>query len=142
MSETFELAGFTLEVHGRQFPDAEDYWDANWLFVTCICRAPGSSVKANGSFVCIDEIADLLRILEELHSGVQTECVLKCMEPELSLSFETVSLGKLRFIVELTPDNIQQFHKVSFDIDQSYLLPAINQCKSILQKHPIKDDAT
>jgi hypothetical protein len=141
MSETFELAGFTLEVHGRQFPDAKDYWDANWLLVTCSCRALGSSVKANGLFVRIDEIAGLLKMLEELHSGVQAACVLDCMEPELSLSFETVSPGKLRFIVELTPDNIQQFHKVSFDIDQSYLLPAINQCKSILQKYPIKDDA-
>ena len=29
-----KLAGLQIWVHGRQFPDSDDYWDGNWLYVT------------------------------------------------------------------------------------------------------------
>jgi hypothetical protein len=139
MSNSLELAGFTLAVLRRQFPDAKDYWDGNWLLVTCTCQASGSFVEAKEPFVRVDEIEMLLKLLEELHSGIQTTCKLNCMEPELSLSFETTQHGGIYFVVQLSPNNIEQSHRFRFDIDQSYLPSAINQCRVILQQYPTRD---
>jgi hypothetical protein len=139
MSHRLELAGFELVVHSREFPDAADYWDGNWLIVTCSCRASGSFVEANGSFVRIDELQHLQKCLEVLHSGIQEKCEMNCMEPELSLRFEIGKRGNINFQVRLTPDNIKQSHSISFDIDQSYLPSAIKQCKAILENYPIRD---
>ncbi|MFO0839358.1 MAG: hypothetical protein U1D55_12645 [Phycisphaerae bacterium] len=30
----FEIAGFRVCVFGRQFEQAQDYWDGNWLLCT------------------------------------------------------------------------------------------------------------
>jgi len=32
-----KLEGLQIWIHGRQFPDAADYWDGNWLRVTAHC---------------------------------------------------------------------------------------------------------
>jgi hypothetical protein len=34
--ETSKRGGFSLWVYGRQFPDANDYWDRNWLNVVLL----------------------------------------------------------------------------------------------------------
>jgi hypothetical protein len=88
---TFELAGFSLEVLGRQFPDAQDYWDGNWLEVKCTCAAPGSFVEAEGPFVHLSEIERL----ETLLSGTERERKMNLIEPDLALSFEAGNLGDL-----------------------------------------------
>jgi hypothetical protein len=44
------LAAFHLWVHGRQFPDAQDKWDGNWLNVTH-CGHAGASVWATGAIL-------------------------------------------------------------------------------------------
>src|SRR5262245_58281939 len=43
-----KLGGFSLWVFGRQFPDANDYWDGNWLNVRARVEAPGALVEAPG----------------------------------------------------------------------------------------------
>lgn len=35
------LVGFRLWVHGRQFPDKQDYYDGNWLTISDCCEAEG-----------------------------------------------------------------------------------------------------
>ena len=41
------VAGFQLWVHGREFPDAQDEWDGNWLRLTAHCgEAAGASGRA------------------------------------------------------------------------------------------------
>jgi hypothetical protein len=140
MSHSLKLAGFTLIIYGRQFPDAIDYWDGNWLFVTCSCRAPGSFVEVKGSIVRVDELQHLMKCLESMYSGSQEKCEMNCMEPELSFRFDTAKTGEISFEVHLTPDNLNQSHSIKFKIDRSYLPAAIEQCKSILEDYPIRDE--
>ena len=104
------------------------------------CRAPGSYVEVKGPIVRLDEIAHLQKCLEELQNGSQTKYELNCMEPELSLAFKMDDKGRLKFVVQLTPDNLNQSHVTSFFIDQSYLPVAIQQCKSILENYPIRTE--
>ena len=51
------IVGFQLWVHGRQFPNAQDYWDGNWLNVTAHCGANGASVWASGAIVMVADLA-------------------------------------------------------------------------------------
>ncbi len=136
----FNLGGFAIRIHGYEFPNATDYWDGNWLDVSCACTAPGATVTVRGPFVRINEIFDLLESLEALLSGAEVPDV-KFMEQELALDFESSGLGELRFTVSLTP-NLNQSHQMSFDIDQSHLTAAIEQCKAILANYPLKDGIT
>jgi hypothetical protein len=41
--------------------------------------------------------------------------------------------------LEITPDNLTQKHNFMFEIDQSFLLGIISQCKEILNKYEIRD---
>ncbi len=62
-----ELAGLRIWVHGRQFPDNEDYWDANWLNITA-CGAQGATVRVSGNIIQLPEIAHLLTGAKALYS--------------------------------------------------------------------------
>jgi hypothetical protein len=52
-----KLGGFSLWVLGRQFPNAEDYWDGNWLSLRALVEAPGAMVRAEGPLVLAQELA-------------------------------------------------------------------------------------
>lgn len=45
-----ELEGSQMWIHGRQFPNDEDYWDGNWLNVTAHCGSHGANVWTGGPF--------------------------------------------------------------------------------------------
>ena len=135
---TLELAGFKLQVLGYEFANPDNVWDAGWLNVACPCAAHRSSVNATGPFVTNAELHQLLRVMKDLHSGDIKTGEINCTEPELRLSFAMEPAGQLRSTVHLTPDYRSQFHRISFDIDQSDLLSAIKQCTEILAAYPVR----
>jgi hypothetical protein len=140
LQPTFELAGFQMKVLGRQFPDHNDFWDGNWLNVTCKCVAFGSRVGADGPFVHLSGIAELLSKLESLYATKSNEEIISFIEPTLNMAFKMGTLGSIEFDLSLTPDHMNQSHRFTFALDQSYLPAAIQQCKNILLSYPIKDD--
>lgn len=56
-----QVAGLRLWIHGRQYSDANDYDDGNWLRVTANCSASGSSVWAQDAILTVRDIAWLGR---------------------------------------------------------------------------------
>ena len=60
-----KVLGFQLWVHGRQFEQATDYEDGNWLRVTAHCGAAGASVWATGSIL---QAQDVLRVGRQFHA--------------------------------------------------------------------------
>jgi hypothetical protein len=134
-----ELMGLQIWIHGRQFPDSEDYWDGNWLHTTAHCSAEGASIWASGSKIHLSEILHWQESTENLYDSLQGEAKLDCMEPELKVSIEAESQGHLKFIVEITPNHIEQLHSFSFELDQSYLPKLVNSCKEILKAYPIRN---
>jgi hypothetical protein len=134
-----KVAGFQLWVHGRQFPEAEDYDDGNWLRVTAHCAALGASVWAQGAILMITDIAGFGDRCTALLSGDTTSAALDPLEPELKLSLHAVDrLGHVRAQVEITPDHLLQAHRFQFEVDQSYLPGIIRQCSKIVQEYPIR----
>jgi hypothetical protein len=133
-----KLEGLQIWIHGRQFPDSGDYWDGNWLRVTANCGGNGASVFATGSIIHLSELDRWLVETEELLKNLDGDAKLACMEPALSVTLKSGSLGHITMEVSITPDHMTQRHWFQFEIDQSYLPLFVKQCQSILQAYQIK----
>lgn len=133
-----EVSGLEIWIHGRQFPDSKDYWDANWLNVTAHCGSNNASVWTTGNFIHLSEIAHLIKGVESLYKELKGKAELPCVEPELSLTLEAKSAGQIEMVVNITPDHLHQTHRFIFDIDQTYLSKLISDCRGILRKYPIQ----
>ena len=134
-----QIAGLRLWVHGRQFPQSQDYWDGNWLIVTVHCIYPQSSVRAHGPIVHLGEIYGLLQETEALFKTLQGKAELRCMEPNLGVELLAQTGGHIRVKISITPDQITESHSYTDGIDQTYLRPIITGCKAILAKFPLRE---
>ena len=133
-----KLDGFSLWVFGRQFPDANDYWDGNWLNVRARVEAPGALVEAQGAIVRAPELANFANQLETLHAMLVGEAGLRCMEPNLQIAIRGDSLGHVALRIMITPDHLTQSHEFEFDLDQTYLGPFLDACKGVLSRWSVR----
>jgi hypothetical protein len=132
------LGGFSLWVSGRQFPDATDYWDGNWLNVRVQIEAPGALVRAEGPLLLAQELARFAEQLEKLYEALSGVAELRCLEPNLEIAIRCGSRGQVVVKIMVTPDPMTQSHSFEFDLDQSYLGPLLDQCKSVLSRFPVR----
>jgi hypothetical protein len=133
-----KLNGLQIWIHGRQFPNDEDYWDGNWLNVTAHCGYHGADVWTSGAILHVPDIARWLDSLEWMNKSLSGEADLVSLEPELVVELKMDSLGKISMRVEITPDHITQEHNFQFEIDQSYLVGLIESCRRVIAKYPIR----
>ena len=132
------LAGFDLWVHGYQFPDSTDRWDANWLRVTARCSASGADVSVEGGFLDTFAISRFHDQLRALYEHLEGEAELSTNEPDLTVRVIGTGHGRLAVDVEITPNYLSQQHAFQFEADQTYLPPAIAQCRAILARYPVR----
>jgi hypothetical protein len=133
-----KLAGLQIWIHGRQFPNTEDYWDSNWLRVTAHCGSGAASVWTGGAIIHLSEVHQWHSELAILRDTLSGEAALKCMEPELSVTLKAGSLGHISMEVSITPEHLAQEHWFKFEIDQTYLPPLVQQCADVLATYPLK----
>lgn len=127
-------------IHGRQFPDASDYWDVNWLYVTARYDSVMSFVEVSGHIIHVSEIEAFLESSEKALQGLVQTIELPTMEPNISLKLELDKLGHIKGELNITPDHLSEKHEYTLDMDQSYLPDLISQCKVILVEYPIKGE--
>lgn len=132
------ISGLRLWVHGRQFPASDDYWDGNWVVVTAECQYPQSLVRAGGPIVHLSEVASLLEGCQAIYQTLRGTAALACMEPNLRVELAMDALGHVKAVVALTPDHMTEEHTFRSELDQSYLPPIIAECRSILERFPLK----
>src|SRR5215210_3912044 len=133
-----KLDGLQIWIHGRQFPNEEDYWDGNWLNVTAHCGSHGAGVWTSGPILHVPDIARWLDSLEWMNKSLSGEADLVSLEPELVVELKMDSPGKISMRVEITSDHMTQEHNFQFEIDQSYLAGLIESCRKVLAKYPTK----
>ena len=134
-----EIGGFQLWIHGRQFPNSEDYYDGNWLRVTAHCGAQGAEVWTQGSILMTSDIYGFGKDCEKLLKGAGDTAMLNPLEPELDVSVErSDSLGHFMAVINITPDHMTQEHRFEFEIDQTFVSQIIAQCQSIMKKFAIR----
>ena len=133
------LAGLQIWVHSRQFPEAPDYWDGNWINVTVHCGAQGADVWASGPIIHLPEIKRWADACEQMYKTLSGEAKLDCMEPELSVKMQMREQGHIEMEVSITPDHLTQKHTFQFELDQTYLIELLKECHQVLVAYPIKD---
>ncbi len=139
MTAEVRIEGLSLEVTGYQFPDAAEYWDANWLMVRARLEAPGCRLDHAGPFLRSDELARFAATLAQLDAGSADAARLDPMEPQLSLHIERRGrLGRLTVTAGLTPDPQTQAHRVTFDSDLSHLPPLCVRLRALLTRYPVR----
>jgi hypothetical protein len=132
------LEGLRLWVHGRERPDAEDFWDGNWLHVTVRMEASGARIEAVGAFLRINEIAAFAEEVKALRAGRTRNAELRCIEPQLQITLVGDHLGHVFATVKLTPDQVSQSHEFLFETDQTWLTPLLASCDGLLARFPIR----
>lgn len=134
-----KVAGLQIWIHGRQFPDAMDSDDGNWLRVTVHCGAAGASVLARGAILQVPDIVQWGEECALLLAGKVAKATLDPWEPELRALIDSPdAVGHLNLRVEITPDHLHQEHVFDFAIDQSYLPGLIAQCEQIARAYPVR----
>jgi hypothetical protein len=132
-----KLGGLQIWCHGRQFPDAKDYWDANWLNVTIHCKAIRADVWTQGSLIHLGDLQVFLSEVKSLNLGQRKDAHLPNIEPNLSVDMKVGKRGEISMKVEISPDNLTQKHTFIFEIDLSYLTGLERELKGIFQKFPL-----
>jgi hypothetical protein len=136
------LGDFQLTVHRRQFPDAHDRWDGNWLHVTAQCTQAGAIVAAGGP---ITEAPDLQRFRDELaavHASRRGQAELRGAEPDLHVRVvSSGASGRLQVRVELSPYPRTQGHWFEFDVAEADLPATIRQLDAVLELFPVRGRA-
>jgi hypothetical protein len=133
-----KLAGLSIWVLSRQFPECDDYWDGNWLNVVIRVEANRASVSASGPVLRIDEVAEFYAELAVLHRDLTGVAELRCIEPELGVRVSCSSTGQVEVVIDVTPDHLTQSHQFQFSIDQSYLPAVLEGCTNILNAFPLR----
>jgi hypothetical protein len=138
-----ELGDFRLVVHRRQFPDAQDRWDGNWLDVTAQCAQAGAIVAAAGPLLETGDLARFRRELAALTATGDGEAVLRGEEPNVVVRVTAPrGLGELHVRVEVTPQPQAQGHWFACVVDPSYAFETIRQLDAVLALFPLRGQRT
>ena len=138
-SPVLKLGGLRIWVHGRQFPEAVDPWDGNWLRITASCSGNGTKVVVTGPVLDTVSFLTFEAELKKLHAALQGEAHLASVEPNLSARVTAQGKsGRMVLRVEMTPDHLNEGHWFEEAIDQSYLPTAIAACREVLERFPVR----
>jgi hypothetical protein len=133
-----QIAGFSLWIHGRQFPDLHDYWDGNWLIATAQATAPGAVVEATGPFIRNTELLAFAGELAAMNQTLNGKARLNCLEPHLDLVLACDGLGNIEMTLSITPEHLTQRHEFIRHTDQTALTPVIASIKKVLEVFPVR----
>ena len=131
------FCGLSLWIDQRQFPDASDFWDGNWLMVRARMEASGARVECEGPILMTTDITRFRDQLSAMAVSLAGEATLKGLEPEINMVLTMRGLGRVEAAIEITADHINQHHRFYVDADQSYLPGLIRSCDAVLGKFPV-----
>lgn len=138
MSEPdLKLGGLSLWVRDRAMSDASDYWSCNWLTVRATMQVGQSSVTTEGPILMTADFERFRSGLAHMHESLRGEASLSGYEPNLKVTLRAGSLGHIGGEVEITPDQLSEFHRFDVGFDQSYLPPLISACEAIVERFPV-----
>ena len=134
---SLQVAGLQVWVHGREFPEAEDADDGNWLRVSAHCGAPGASIWTGGAILSVSELVSWSAQCERLQAGEVERAVLKTSEPELCAVIQK-SDGPRPPILRVDIALVGQKHSLEFELEPSELSGIVQQCSAIEERYPVR----
>jgi len=134
---SLKVGGLDVWVHGREFPEAQDADDGNWLRVSAHCGAPGASIWTGGAILSVSELVAWSSRCERLHRGEVDRAELKTSEPELSAVIEK-SDSQRPLVLRVEISLVRQEHRLEFELQPSELLAIVQQCTAIEERYPVR----
>jgi len=135
------LAGFSLWVEGRQFPDLEDYWDGNWITVRATCAGRGATSELTDSCIHLSELSRWAEMCEELLAERTPQAELPTMEPYIQAAVErSGESGRLIARITLTPGHPAEGDVFRFAIEASDVRRLIESLQRMLARFPIRGE--
>ena len=100
-------------------------------------EAYGARVECAGAILMTADIKRFRSQLAAMADTLTGEATLAGLEPELRVVLKMQRMGHIDFVVEITPDHLNQQHRFQVGTDQSYLPALISSCNSILSRFPV-----
>lgn len=134
---TLERERITLDVRGRGHPEADDYWDGNWLR-TEIHVEVGSWRGRILDELRVDEFERFLPEVRRLHTELEAIAEFAAMDGRLFLRLVGDGSGHIKVEGEAT-DNPGYGNELSFrfELDQTFLPQLIRDLEDLLSEYPV-----
>jgi hypothetical protein len=129
----------TVRVLTRRYPDAEDFWDGNWLDTMVEFRV-GQFSGTVGTLLRADELQSFRRQIHQQHTSLGGTAVLESLENWLTLRLRMTGSGGIEVDGELI-DQPGYGNKLTFTmsaIDQSYLPRLLDELDEVLTHFPVR----
>lgn len=129
-----EVADFLLlSIRGRQFPEATDYWNANWL----TCNVDACVGAFHGVFGAVIRNEDLGRFLRQLRPLFENSSGGAMLEAAEWLSLDVVADGRSRVKAHVQLNDNCNALEFSLSLDRSELPAIIAQLEEICGAYPV-----
>jgi hypothetical protein len=136
---SLQVDALKIWVLGRQFPDATDEYDANWLNVVALCGGVGSRVEVSGPILDTVSFAEFLDSVSVMENTLTGEAELSSLEPNVKATLRySDRQGHVEGVVEITADQLLERHRFTLSLDQSYLPSIRRQLERITEAFPIR----
>lgn len=128
-----------IRVLRRQFPEAEDYWDANWLVVHAVVSTPRSRAEARGPLLHLGDLVAWREHLARIEPGRNADVELGATEPDVSATIRLDPLGRGSLVVRLRAgvEEDGETHTWAVPVDASHLPRWIASLDALLARHPL-----
>jgi hypothetical protein len=126
----------TLKVHGRTTPNAQDYWDANWLHCTVHVAAAGCRTSSEWQ-LRNEDLARFLRDLEDLDTRVGV-ALLETGDGWLDVQLTRDDGGQLNAQCQLEEHPVgEKVAEFQLLLDQESLPALVAQIREVLKRFPV-----
>lgn len=122
----------------REFPDATDYWDGNWVYATVRIRV-GAFRGEYEALLRTDEIAHLRAGFGQLHTELSGTATFESMEEWLKIS--VVGDGRGNFVAACQARDqpgIGNTLRFELRFDETQLLPLVASLNEVLAAFPVR----
>ncbi|WP_216319320.1 WapI family immunity protein [Deinococcus aestuarii] len=136
------LKGFRLWVHGREFPDAQDYWTGNWLVISAELHSGHGRawVERSACLMTADLAHFLNRVDQEDKDGGPSRWELTLenpLEPEVACAFARTDAG-LRAILTLTANPTHELHRACLNVSETEWQDFKAQLHVLVERYPVR----
>jgi hypothetical protein len=128
----------TLNFHHRAYPEAQDYWDRNWV----VTRIQVEAREFKADFTDQVHMGDVVRFYEDvikLHANMSGEATLTMLEEFLTVTGKMDVRGGLDWAATVLHPRRRDIQLCfTFRADQSYLPELIQQMEKLLTEFGVR----
>jgi len=129
---------FEMEMLYRQFPEAEGYWDGNWI----VTRFQANRSWFEVDFINILHLGDLVWLRNELakmHSASAGLIEWEPLDGFLKLVAAPDESGNVRWVIEMLYDDAEELRtSIEINNDSTALLDILRQIDDVLGAFPLR----